>query len=381
MPVPQYVVAPPLFRPMSLLLFLALVSAEATARADSGQTPVELLNKAESYFARFDCFRAAWMVAYGNADGTGRGEERKWEIVKDGLKFKVNAAAEKPRPVDPRIDFSKLPPGAREEVEQMEQDQARAKEFITLPGERNLHIYSPTSLLDEVHPSQATAHHIIGNTPFALSYGYLQFTPLLDRLKSMDLTAEVSHLDGSEVEVLHGTSRDGEFDIRIWFNPALEYVIPKIEYQRQVSTPGVPDRWVETVVLTQSDFQRIDNVLVPRSGQEKVVSAPRPRLDYGKRGTAVAHRDASGNIVMEPEETRMVFYELQSYRYKPALTAADFEPTVPIEEGARVEMMDARRTQYKWSGGKAVPGLGNLPQRPGNMPKGPAVVPNGKPTK
>jgi hypothetical protein len=313
------------------------------------------MQKAGAYFKRFDHFRGTWIVAYA-ADGV-RGEGKKWEVLKDGLKAKVVVFASPPSALP--SDADKLSKVELQRFQEMQKAKHRRKEFITVPGEKNLQVHSPTKLMDELNPTEQTANRIIGNTPFAPCYGYLEFEPIMDSLQSMDLSAEVSDLDGSEVHVLHGKARDGSRDIQLWFDPKLEYVIRKIECQKRVSAPGVPDGSA-TLVYTQRDFREVRGVLIPFAAEGIATTPPKPRpfIENGKR---VIRQDASGNVIMKPANTVTVYQELQRFEYEPACVPVDFDPTIAVEEGARVQMRDAKQLRYEWKEGKPEPVVPDIP--------------------
>jgi hypothetical protein len=336
---------------ISVCCFLFAISLDGTVYAAPG--PEQLMQKAEAYFMRFEHFRGTWIVTSSTAGSEVRGEGKKWEILKDGRKVKVIAFGGTP----PKFT---LPPGAekasKRELEQLREKHRRrylTKEFITIPGESNLRVYDRDVLLNEVDPTRETANRIIGKTPFALYYGYLEYEPILDLLKSLDLSAGVSELDGSEMHVLHGKARDGTLDIQVWLDPNLEYVIRKIEYQRRRSDPGVPDRYGK-VIHKQTNFRKVDGVLIPMKAERTLIRPPMPTL-FREGDNRVTRKDASGNVIMRPAHTTLVVQELQSFDYEPAFVAADFKPSVPIEEGAPVQMTDARQLQHEWKDGEAVP--------------------------
>jgi len=317
------------------------------------------MQKAEAYFMRFDHFRGTWIVSYSSADSEVREEGKRWQVLKEGRKAKVIAFGGTPPEFTP-------PPGAEKaserELEQLREKHRRrylTKEFITVPGESNLHVYDRDILLDEVEPTRESANRIIGKTPFALCYGYLEYEPILELLKSMDLSAGVSELDGSEAHVLRGKARDGTLNIQVWFDPNLEYVIPRIEYQRRRSDPGVPDRYGK-LIHKQTNFSKVDGVLIPMKAERTLIRPPMPSL-FREGDNRVTREDASGNVIMKPGRTTVVSLELESFEYEPVFVAANFEPTVPIDEGARVQMTDARQLQHEWKDGEAVPVAPDIP--------------------
>jgi hypothetical protein len=349
----------PWWRWVFVALLALLIVPLARLFAEGIPTPVGLMEKAQSYFKDYESFRGTWVVTYARFDREGRGEGRTWEVLKDGLKAKVIVHATTPAPFRPPEDAESLPKRVLERLEKRHNERYGRKEFITIPGERNLHVFAPDALLDEVDPKEETASRIIGNTPFALCYGYLEFEPILDLLQAMDLTAEVAQLDGSEAHLLSGQSRDGDFRIQIWFDPGCEYVIRQIEYERRLPDRGMPARFVK-VIHKQSGFQRRGGVLTPTTAERTVIRPAGPKL-FREDGKTVTRRDGSGKVIMEPEDRSVVFQELQSLDYSPTFVAADFQPSVPIEQGAPVQMQDARQLQYEWKDGKAVPVVPDVP--------------------
>ena len=345
--------AKPLLDGKLFLIASLIVLVNEAVFAEPISDPAVLVQAARSYFEKFDTFRGTWAVSYSSVDGGARSPEKRWEILKDGSKAKVIVYGGTPIPFRKPDNAEELSKKVLERMEEAHKKHFTTKEFITVPGQSNLHVYGPDSLIDELTPTEDTANRIIGNTPFALSYGYLRFDPILDLLESMELTAEVAELEGLELHVLSAKSRNGELSIQLWFDPRRDYVITNIEYQRRVSAPSESPRH-SRVIYRQRDFEEKNGILTPMKAERTVINAPRPKLVFdGKE--RVASKDESGNVVMIPGETKRSFLELRSIDYAPVLVAADFEPTVPIEEGARVTMRDARQLKYEWRGGEAVP--------------------------
>lgn len=347
------------FRCLLSAVVLLLVFADGVISGEPVPGPEELVHKTESYFKNFDRFRATWLVVYGRADREVRGDETKWEILKDGEKAKVIVFGKNPPAFRPPQNSADLSERILERLEEQHKRRYERKEFIAIPGKRNLQVFATDSVLSEVQPTQETARRILGNTPFALCYGILEFEPILDLLRSMDLRARVDELDGSEVYVLSGSSKDGGLNVEIALDPKVADVVRSIRYQKRIPNSGSVAQYV-SVTHRQSNFKEQDGVLTPMTAERAVIGPPRPRL-FDEIGKKVTHNDESGNVIMEPQVAKMVFQELQSIDYDPVFVEADFEPTVPINNGVRVHMQDARQLQYEWKDGEPAPVVPDIP--------------------
>lgn len=97
-------------------------------------------------------------------------------------------------------------------------------------------------------------------------------------------------------------------------------------------------------------------VMIPMTAEQRVDSPPRPKL-FREDRERVTRKDSSGNVIMEPGKSRMIYQELTSFDENPTFASADFEPSVPINEGVRVYMQDDRQRLYVWKKGEVAPAV------------------------
>jgi hypothetical protein len=207
------------------------------------------------------------------------------------------------------------------------------------------------------HPSAQDKVGRLGLSLCSPCYGIIDGKWIPDFLRTAKLSMQADTLEGRPLYRLRGLTMHAK--IELWIDPSLGYAARRVRFDKR-ATEGD-----STVRLRQFDATRFRleqgyNVVTEATatltvGPQPVLSALAvEKIANGKRVlTHLPAKDENGTVIMGQKRNTWKI-TLRDIDFDPKRIDRDFQISRPIANGTKLEMQDARDSNYVWKDGRIV---------------------------
>jgi len=309
----------------------------ADSRPDAPPDPTTLLTAYESTLAPYERMKGTWTNKdYDWKSGETprwQGVTHEWTVCRDGDRARL---------------FSR-------ETGDKSASQTPFEDVVQR-GERWLSVYPDGSVLSKLEVSPDDFPERLGMAPCCPCYGIIFQVWIPEFLRSSKLSVEEDTLEGNEVYVLRGVSKDVE--VSLWLDPSLDYAARRIRFDKHGSPSQSRQFDVKRFQERDGAFVVAEATAVYVTGAQPVLSpAVVQKVVDGKRIEVKDQpaRDEKGNVIIAPERRYLREIELVSLDFDPEFSDADFKISQSIANGTAVHVQDASHLDYVWEDGEIVP--------------------------
>ena len=231
-------------------------------------------------------------------------------------------------------------------------------------GKQLISVYPSGSVLGWLHPSVQDELDRLGSSLCSPCYGIIDGEWIPDFLRMAKTSMQADTLDGRPVYRLRGLTMHAK--IELWIDPSLDYAARRTRFDKR-ATDG--DSTVRSRQFDATRFRLEKGHSVVTEATTTLSVGPQPVLSpmavekivNGKRVmTKLPAKDQAGNVIMSQRRHAWKI-TLRDIDFDPKWIDRDFELSRPIANGTKVEMQDARDSNYVWKDGRIVliaPGRG-----------------------
>ncbi len=225
-------------------------------------------------------------------------------------------------------------------------------EFVS-DGTKRLDVDDDGSHVSVASVSKGGTEPLAGVHPLnwepSIAFGYLPGVGDLSELEAVsELIARTEMLDGVKVVFLSGKSRTWRFSF--WLDPGRKYVPRKISAVRDRERIQLSDV-VECEFKAGALIEKAGHFFPNKYQIEVVLAGGTPAPP--PKDSRVTFQRAPGQ---RPDTRMTADVELSEVEVTPRWTMNAFAPQTKIQNGTRVQMLDAPQLNYQWVDGKVVPG-------------------------
>jgi hypothetical protein len=204
------------------------------------------------------------------------------------------------------------------------------------------------------------------STSFSAGMGILHGEWIPNLLKQKEkIGIQTDNQDGKDVTIV--TFKDKNLFFRLFADPAQNYVVTKIEVEKEypkqdvslkdITLDELPPQIVKNIYFME-DFRLKNGYLVPHKIIAESKYSPyvsiSPNADAD--GKSIVSRDKNGKIVLMPASADKTPSILEKIEFNFSFSnKAPFAFTIPIADGTKVHMKDVSHLSFMWNNGKIIP--------------------------
>lgn len=156
---------------------------------------------------------------------------------------------------------------------------------------------------------------------------------VLKECESLTLSTDIEEINGISTWVVRGSGKRGDY--AVWLDPENGCLPRRLEIERRASQLPKQEADYGTIL---KQIQVISDIEITRYAGVPVISG------YTSSGTVVRENN--------PKLERKVTYHTTSLDLDPRFAPDAFALTIPIPDGTRVTVKEARPIRYEWRGGR-----------------------------
>jgi hypothetical protein len=222
-------------------------------------------------------------------------------------------------------------------------------------GTQLISVYPSGVLLGWLHPSGQDKVGWLSSSLCSPCYGIIDRKWIPDFLRMAKLSVTAETLDGRPLYRLRGLTMDAK--IEVWIDPSLDHAARRIRFDKR-ATEG--DSTVRSRQFDVTRFRMEKGHVVVAEATTTLAVGPQPVLSpfvvekivNGKLVRShLPARDKNDQVIMSQNRNTWTI-KLRDIDFDPKWNDRDFQFARPIANGTKIEVQDARDSNYVWKDGR-----------------------------